>query len=68
MLLIDKMENEKKRASSWFQELRDEIINNFETLEDNQIYGKFSKNTKGKFKKQKTIRPAPSNTDWGGGE
>ena len=68
MLLIDKMENEKKRASSWFQELRDEIINNFETLEDIQIYGKFSKNTKGKFKKQKTTRPAPNNTDWGGGE
>ena len=47
MLLIDKMENEKKRASSWFQELRDEIINNFEMLEGNQICGKFSKNTKG---------------------
>ena len=52
----NQMKSEKIRASGWFKDLRDIILNNFENLEYNQKFGKSHKNKPGKFTKQrKTI-------------
>ena len=62
------MEIEKKRVSSWFWQLRNEIISKFEALEHGESDDKHSNVGKVKFKKRKTHRPSRDNTDLGGGE
>ena len=62
------MEIEKKRASSWFRQLRNEIISKFEALEHGESDDKHSNVGKVKFETRKTHRPSRDNTDLGGGE
>ena len=62
------MEIEKKRVSSWFWQLRNEIISKFEALEHGESDDKHSNVGKVKFEKRKTHRPSRDNADLGGGE
>ena len=62
------MEIEKKRVSSWFWQLRNEIISKFEALEHGESDDKHSNVGKVKFEKRKTHRPSRDNADLGSGE
>ena len=65
------MTQEKKRASAWFRELRDQIVAAFEALEDTQASGPLADMPAGRFEVSETKR-APDDasgdgSDAGGG-
>ncbi len=60
-------EEHKSRASTWFRSLRDEIVNAFETLEDEQETGLFAGNSAGRFEVTDTKRKSDDGSDAGGG-
>jgi coproporphyrinogen III oxidase len=60
-------ELEKEIVSAWFISLRDEIVCEFERLEDTHSSGPFSCRAKGEFEVRKTKRHAEDGQDAGGG-
>ena len=61
--LPDGIEDKKKEAETWFQEIRDTICQNFEDLED-ALEGPFSEHQPGRFEREDWLR---NNGDGGGG-
>ncbi len=57
----------KARASAWFATLRDQIVAQFEALEDAQQTGPFAGRAPGRFEVTPTRRAAADGTDAGGG-
>ena len=60
-------EQEKSLAQSWFKELRDQICQAFEELENNQKLGPFKDLAAGRFEKKETRRQGKKDEDAGGG-
>jgi coproporphyrinogen III oxidase len=60
-------ELQKGMASAWFMSLRDDIVAEFERLEDTHSSGPFSDCAKGEFEVSKTKRHAEDGQDAGGG-
>ena len=60
-------DEQKSRASSWFRELRDRIVAEFENLEDRQTAGPLAASAAGRFDVNETRRSAPDGGDAGGG-
>ena len=58
---------EKATASDWFCQLRDQICDAFEALEDTQTSGPFSDQPAGRFELTPTTRSSDDGTDAGGG-
>jgi coproporphyrinogen III oxidase len=58
---------QQARASAWFRELRNQICDAFETLEDSQTFGPHAKLAPGRFELRETKRNAPDGGDAGGG-
>ena len=61
------MNEEKSRASSWFRQLRDEIVSAFEALENNHASGPLSDAPPGRFEVTETKRASDDGSDAGGG-
>ena len=59
-------ELEKEIVSAWFMSLRDDIVCEFERLEDTHSSGPFSCQAKGEFEVSKTKRHAEDGQDAGG--
>lgn len=60
-------EAEKSRASSWFKNLRDDIVSAFEQIEADHSSGPFSDEVPGVFEIKETERTADDGSDAGGG-
>ncbi|MFD0910055.1 oxygen-dependent coproporphyrinogen oxidase [Ruegeria arenilitoris] len=60
-------ETEKSTASTWFRQLRDEIVAAFEALEDSHQVGPFSDAPAGRFEVKETRRQSEDGSDAGGG-
>ncbi|MEM6824113.1 MAG: oxygen-dependent coproporphyrinogen oxidase [Pseudomonadota bacterium] len=58
---------EKTRASAWFRELRDSIVEAFEALEDSQTTGPLAGLQAGRFEVTETKRASEDGSDAGGG-
>jgi len=58
---------QKSIASDWFRQLRDQIVEAFETLEDTQTSGPFADRSAGRFEVNKTSRSSGGGSDEGGG-
>ncbi len=58
---------EKAKASDWFRQLRDQICDAFEALEDSQTTGPFADQPAGRFELTPTQRNSENETDAGGG-
>lgn len=65
--MADDMTDQKARASSWFRELRDQIVASFEALEDTQGIGPFADRAAGRFDVTETRRASDDGSDAGGG-
>ncbi len=65
--MSDDFEERKNRASAWFRSLRDEIVGEFESLEETQTTGPFSDAPKGTFEVSETKRSSEDGSDAGGG-
>lgn len=63
----DLFEDEKTRASTWFRELRDQIVSAFEGLEETHQSGPMSDAAPGRFEVIPTKRTAEDGGDAGGG-
>ncbi|SFD31584.1 oxygen-dependent coproporphyrinogen oxidase [Tropicimonas isoalkanivorans] len=61
------MEEQKRRASDWFRELRDRIVTAFEALEDSQTEGPMADLPAGRFEVTETRRASEDGSDAGGG-
>lgn len=61
------MEQEKAKASAWFRELRDDIVQAFENLEETQTEGPFADEPVGQFEVTQTKRTGDDGEDAGGG-
>jgi coproporphyrinogen III oxidase len=64
---VPDMEAEKEKASTWFRELRDQIVAAFETLEETHSKGPLADEPVGTFEITHTKRDAPDGEDAGGG-
>ncbi len=62
------MTDEKARASAWFRDLRNQICDAFEKLEDEQNTGPHAGLPAGRFERKPTKRDNGDGTDAGGGE
>jgi len=65
--MSDQMETQKQRAAAWFHELRNQIVDAFEGLEDSHTKGPFSDQPAGRFDVSKTKRASADGSDAGGG-
>jgi coproporphyrinogen III oxidase len=65
--MTNTMSEEKSRASTWFRELRDRIVAQFEALEDSQQSGPFAQAAPGRFEVSETQRAGEDGEDAGGG-
>lgn len=65
--MSDQMDSEKRRASAWFRELRDQIVAAFEGLEDSHAEGPFADQAAGRFEVTETKRNSADGSDAGGG-
>ncbi|MCK8483396.1 oxygen-dependent coproporphyrinogen oxidase [Aliiroseovarius sp. S2029] len=65
--MTDTMADPKSRASTWFRDLRDQIVAAFEGLEDTQTTGPFATQPAGRFEVSETTRRSDDGTDAGGG-
>ncbi|MFW2589167.1 oxygen-dependent coproporphyrinogen oxidase [Sagittula sp. SSi028] len=61
------MESEKRKASDWFRELRDQIVSAFEELEASHNTGPFCDRSAGIFDVTPTRRTTEDGSDAGGG-
>ncbi len=57
----------KQQASAWFRALRDQIVEAFEKLEDEQASGPFARQAPGRFEVTPTKRATEDGSDAGGG-
>lgn len=58
---------EKTRAAAWFRQLRDEIVTQFEALEDSHSVGPLADAQAGRFEVSQTTRASDDGSDAGGG-
>ncbi|MGB0959743.1 MAG: oxygen-dependent coproporphyrinogen oxidase [Halocynthiibacter sp.] len=65
--MVEDFISEKERASSWFRQLRDTIVDAFETLEATQTEGPFADAPAGQFEVTETTRKSADGSDAGGG-
>ncbi|UYV37710.1 oxygen-dependent coproporphyrinogen oxidase [Rhodobacteraceae bacterium D3-12] len=65
--MTNEMQDEKARASAWFRSLRDEIVEAFETLEDQLDAGPMQSEAPGRFEVSETKRSSEDGSDAGGG-
>lgn len=65
--MTEMMQDEKSRASTWFRELRDQIVAAFEALEDKQTTGSLADQPAGRFEVTETTRASDDGSDAGGG-
>ncbi|NNJ67757.1 MAG: coproporphyrinogen III oxidase, partial [Boseongicola sp.] len=65
--MTDQFEDQKSRASAWFRDVRDGIVEAFEALEDSQTEGPFADRPAGRFEVTKTKRASDDGSDAGGG-
>ncbi|NNL18823.1 MAG: oxygen-dependent coproporphyrinogen oxidase [Boseongicola sp.] len=65
--MTDQFEDQKSRASAWFREVRDGIVEAFEALEDSQTEGPFADRPAGRFEVTNTKRASDDGSDAGGG-
>lgn len=63
----DTLLDQKAKAAAWFRQLRDDIVANFEVLEDTQTDGPFKDSPAGRFDVAKTERKSDDGSDAGGG-
>ena len=61
--MTDLFDARKARAAAWFRELRDQIVTEFEALEDSQDGG----GEAGRFEVSETVRASDDGSDAGGG-
>ncbi len=64
---MTQMQIEKDRASQWFYSLRNQIVEQFEDLENNHDKGPLADQTPGRFEVSQTKRTSTDGTDAGGG-
>lgn len=67
MQMTECLEDRKARASSWFRNLRDEIVAAFEGVEDAHVNGPGSDRSAGRFEITETRRASDDGSDAGGG-
>ncbi|MGY6547571.1 MAG: oxygen-dependent coproporphyrinogen oxidase [Roseinatronobacter sp.] len=65
--MSDEFSDQKTRASTWFRDLRDQIVAAFEAVEDSHSTGPFSDRTPGRFEVRDTKRHGPDGGEAGGG-
>lgn len=65
--MTDLFDARKSKVSAWFRTLRDEIVADFERLEDEQTTGPFADLDAGRFEVSETKRKGESGEDAGGG-
>ncbi|MFP7570885.1 oxygen-dependent coproporphyrinogen oxidase [Marivita sp. S2033] len=65
--MTQSFDTEKARASTWFRDLRDQIVTAFEALEDTQTEGPLSDSAPGRFEVTETKRTSEDGSDAGGG-
>ncbi len=65
--MSDDFDDRKARASAWFREIRDQIVEAFERLEDTQSTGPFADRPAGRFEVTETQRGSDGGEDAGGG-
>jgi len=65
--MTNQFHDQKARASAWFRTLRDEIVAQFEALEDRQTSGPFADRPAGRFEVNQTTRASKDGSDAGGG-
>lgn len=65
--MSDEFNDRKRRAASWFRELRDQIVAAFETVEANHTDGPLSDRAAGRFEVRETQRHGPDGQNAGGG-
>ncbi|WP_435141037.1 oxygen-dependent coproporphyrinogen oxidase [Pseudopelagicola sp. nBUS_19] len=65
--MAEQMDSQKEQASRWFRNLRDQIVEAFEGLEDSHVEGPFSDKTSGRFEVSETRRDSADGSDAGGG-
>ena len=65
--MTEPFDNHKADASAWFRELRNDIVSEFEALEDSQTEGSFAHLPAGKFDVKETKRTSEDGSDAGGG-
>ena len=65
--MTDQFEDQKSRASAWFRDVRDGIVEAFEALEDSQTEGPFADQPAGRFEVTTTKRASDDGSDAGGG-
>ncbi len=65
--MSDDFDDRKARATAWFREIRDQIVEAFERLEDTQSTGPFADRPAGRFEVTETKRGSDGGEDAGGG-
>ena len=65
--MTDTFDARKARASTWFRDLRDQIVASFEGLEDTQTTGPMADEAPGRFEVSETRRKGEGGADAGGG-
>tara|TARA_R110002096_G_scaffold15036_4_gene52961 strand:- start:9550 stop:10440 length:891 start_codon:yes stop_codon:yes gene_type:complete len=65
--MAELLERERARAAAWFRVLRDQIIAEFESLEDRQTDGPTATLPAGRFEVTQTTRASDDGSDAGGG-
>jgi len=65
--VTEQFDEKKTRAAAWFRQLRDEIVEAFEGLEDSHSEGPLSDAVPGRFEVAETRRSSDDGSDAGGG-
>ncbi len=65
--MSDDFDDRKARATAWFREIRDQIVEAFERLEDTQSTGPFADRPASRFEVTETKRGSDGGEDAGGG-
>lgn len=65
--MTEQFDARKTRASNWFRTLRDDIVAQFEAMEDSQTAGPCAGQPAGRFEVTQTRRDAADGSDAGGG-
>ncbi len=65
--MSDEFTDRKRRAATWFRELRDQIVAAFEAVEASHTDGPLSDRARGQFEIRETHRHGPEGQDAGGG-
>ncbi len=65
--MTESFDAEKARAATWFRELRDQIVDAFEGLENSHDAGPLADAVPGRFEVTETVRSSDDGSDAGGG-